>query len=308
MDYKTIPCTNRKNWLEQRRKGIGASDVAAILGECPFRSAMEIYESKVSDSIEDAQLERFYWGHAMEQPIRDRFNDDPPDDLPDGYWSRNTGDFTIYQSKSKPWAQCTPDGLIHPEKSPSPPEGNHQIKNSSQFAGHNWDEGIPIHTRLQVQYEMFVLGVEFSYVSVLIGGCQYKCFREDRKQNVIDWMIPKLENFWSMVQAMKEPEIDESESCAKALARLHPDDNGETVALDAHYADVFDAIKQNDADIAKAKEGTTSLKNQLRKALGDASFGALADGRSFSWKSQDRKGHVVKPSTFRVLRLHKAKK
>ena len=39
----------RDAWLAERRKGIGASDVAAILGEDPRRSALSVYAEKIDD-------------------------------------------------------------------------------------------------------------------------------------------------------------------------------------------------------------------------------------------------------------------
>ena len=33
----------REEWLEWRRKGIGGSDAAAVLGISPFRTAVDLY-------------------------------------------------------------------------------------------------------------------------------------------------------------------------------------------------------------------------------------------------------------------------
>lgn len=37
----------REEWLNYRRRGIGGSDVAAILGVSPFRTARDIYYDKI---------------------------------------------------------------------------------------------------------------------------------------------------------------------------------------------------------------------------------------------------------------------
>lgn len=38
---------NREEWLEERKKGIGGSDVACILGMSPYKSNVELWEEKV---------------------------------------------------------------------------------------------------------------------------------------------------------------------------------------------------------------------------------------------------------------------
>jgi hypothetical protein len=47
------------------------------------------------------------------------------------------------------------------------------------------------------------------------------------------------------------------------------------------------------------------IENRLKAAIGDATFG-VAGGQAFSWKTQERKGYTVQPSTCRVLRTIKS--
>ena len=63
------------NFLTQRKKGIGGSDIAAILGLSQFKTALDVYLSKTTEQPE-LQGEHLYWGHALENPIIDRFVQD----------------------------------------------------------------------------------------------------------------------------------------------------------------------------------------------------------------------------------------
>ena len=38
---------NREQWLEERKKGIGGSDVACILGMSPYKTNVALWEEKV---------------------------------------------------------------------------------------------------------------------------------------------------------------------------------------------------------------------------------------------------------------------
>ena len=59
-----IECKNETDWLAERRKGIGASDAAVILGVSPFKTAYPLYAEKVGDvEAEDLSgIERIKWG------------------------------------------------------------------------------------------------------------------------------------------------------------------------------------------------------------------------------------------------------
>lgn len=60
---------NRAEWLEARRKGIGGSDAAAILGLSRFRSARDVYHDKIGDRPERPATPAMLWGLALEDAI-----------------------------------------------------------------------------------------------------------------------------------------------------------------------------------------------------------------------------------------------
>ena len=45
----------RPEWLEYRRKGLGGSDAAAVLGISPFRTARDLYYDKLNIVTADDQ-------------------------------------------------------------------------------------------------------------------------------------------------------------------------------------------------------------------------------------------------------------
>ncbi|MDY4448544.1 YqaJ viral recombinase family protein, partial [Gemmiger sp.] len=60
-----------QEWLAYRRRGIGGSDVAAILGISPFRTARDLYDDKLN--IASAADDTGNWvalemGHVQKQP------------------------------------------------------------------------------------------------------------------------------------------------------------------------------------------------------------------------------------------------
>ena len=115
-------------------------------------------------------------------------------------------------------------------------------------------------------------------------------------------MVAKLDEFWGYVERREMPPVDESEATAKALARIYPEDDGETVDLPIEASKWDEELEEIKARQKKVKEERTALENKIKAALGVATFGQLPDGGRFSWKLQERSGYTVKPTQFRVLK------
>lgn len=45
---------SREEWLAYRRKGIGGSDAAAVLGISPFRTGVDLYYDKLGLPVDDS--------------------------------------------------------------------------------------------------------------------------------------------------------------------------------------------------------------------------------------------------------------
>ena len=71
---------NRTDWLKARRKGIGGSDAASVLGISPWKSNVQLWEEKTGiaepEDISDKEAVRF--GKESEAAIRRLFELDFP--------------------------------------------------------------------------------------------------------------------------------------------------------------------------------------------------------------------------------------
>src|SRR3990172_13295607 len=64
--------TRKTGWRAARRKGIGATGVAAILGVHPWKSPLDVYLDKrglTQFAPSPAQAEMMEWGHRHERAI-----------------------------------------------------------------------------------------------------------------------------------------------------------------------------------------------------------------------------------------------
>lgn len=62
-------------WLASRRKGIGGSDAAAIIGLNPYKSAYAVYMDKIGLAPEQEDNERMRQGRDLEEYVARRFRE-----------------------------------------------------------------------------------------------------------------------------------------------------------------------------------------------------------------------------------------
>lgn len=290
----------RGAWLKERRSGIGASDSAVVLGLSPFKTPYELWAEKVGVlEQEDEPNEAMEFGIRLEKPIGEAF--EARTGRPVWPWE----EFKIVRHEKYPWMLCTPDAKQYygPGHDDDNDIGLLQIKTTSAFNSREWEDGPPLYYQVQVQHELFVTGWKWGSLVVLIGGQKLRYWDIEPNPAFIEALLPKLERFWRAVEEGDPPPVDGSLATAKVLARLHPDDNGETVELSREALEWDGRIEEIGKRIKALQEEETLLKNQLREAIGDATFGLLPGGCGrWSWKTSTRKGYTVEPTTNRTLR------
>lgn len=295
---RTIQCRDRAEWLEARRAVIGASDSAAIFGVgYKDQSPLTVWESKVRPCEEAEEPKRLRIGRLIEPALRSIFEAET------GLPCESPGDYTIHVHPEYPWLGATLDGRCeHDEYGPCVVE----LKNVDRFLRDEWrDDDPPLKFNVQCQHQMAVTGTSHAFLLGLIGGNEPFVKIVERNDRFIAAMIERLGEFWEYVARGKMPPIDESIASAKVLARLYPEDSGETVWLPDEAADWAAEIEDAKQIIKQAESRKIAAENKVKAALGDATFGEIPSGGRFSWKTQRRKECVVKASQFRVLRLAK---
>jgi len=291
----------REQWLQERKSCIGASESPSVLGINPWKSAFQLWAEKTGFAEPDdlSGSEPVEFGLRLERPIAEAFADRTGRRVE--LWPA----FSLVRDPERPYVSCTPDAVQECERRG---EGLVQIKTTSAFNASDWVDGPPLYYQVQVQQELHVTGYAWGTLVVLIGGQKLRWFDVERNDRFIAALLPKLDEFWRMVQEQIPPEVDGSAATARVLAKLHPDDDGSEVALPAEALAWTEEIEAAKAQIATAEAMKVAAENKLKAAIGSATFGLLPDGGLWSWKTQDRKGFYVEPTSFRVLRKIKTRK
>jgi putative phage-type endonuclease len=292
---------NREAWLEERKLGLGASDVSAALGINPWKSPFSLWAEKcglLPDEDLAAENEAVEWGLALEAPIARKFGERTGRiiELPETP--------TLAVHESLPFLRCTLDAVQRKREGGEP--GDLQIKTTSAWNAAEWSGGaVPLCYQVQVAFELFVTGMAWGSIACLVGGQRLVWADIQRDDAFIEAALPHLQAFWDHVQDRTPPEVDSSPATAKVLQKLHPEDNGMTVELPGESAIWHASLTDAKDRIKQFEEIKTLNENRLKAALADASFGILPDGTGYSFKTQTRAAHEVKASTFRVLRRTK---
>jgi putative phage-type endonuclease len=308
-DVQLVKYDSREEWLAARTASIGASESAALFGLAPEGRESEFsLWAKKAGMVEPEQIDEewLFWGAALEQPIADRYAKRTGHKL----WTPPNA-FCVAVHPRLPFLTATIDRWII-EAAGRTERGDLEIKNVGAFNA-DWREdgaaALPLYVQAQVQHQLAVTGFGWAVVAALVGGNKLETFEIERNPEFIAELEAKAEEFWGKVQRKEAPPADGKTATTKALKRLHPDDNGETMELDAAAVELAAELEAAKAWKKAGEDAAEEAGNKLRAILGANTYGALPDGRVVSLKTTETKGYtcVVEPKKYRTLKILKAK-
>ena len=270
LPYEIVTVTpDTDEWLEERRKSIGASEVAAVMGLSRYSTALEVYKSK--QGIADNFDPLLGWiGHESE-PIIERWVSrwsGVPVTLEPGFMARST---------ARPELHATFDRISRD------PFTTWQFKTAHQYAGHHWDEGVPTDIRVQVQAEMFVAGTDRAAVVVWIGGREFRLYWEPRDNVFIDdHMVPALVEFWGNLRAGVAPP---PQNVTEAV-ETWPGEVSSQMELDDDTFDLLEELTVSRSDRKAMEEREDEIKLELAPLIANATE-LYRDGRlAYTYRPQ----------------------
>lgn len=285
-------------WLRLRQQGIGASEIAAALGVSRYKTPLRLYLEKTGQlEPEDLSTKaRVDWGKRTEQLIARRHA------LRSGH--RVEWDGRLVRSQPFPWAQATLDARVWlPSVTDDCPA---EIKWTETWNAETWGDGRPLEYWWQTQHQMLVTGASHVVLIVQIGGDWPAWEIIDRDEAAIRRIIRAGGEFWDRVVTRTPPPPQADD--ASILSKVFPVDDGSSKSLAGAFLDVADTLEGLKAQRKLLEAQIAEAEAHVKAELGAATFGHLPDGRVFSWKTQERAGYTVAPTTSRVLRLAKPKK
>lgn len=177
---------SEKEWLAYRRKGIGGSDVAALLGISPWRTARDLYYDKLNIAAVEDNEENWValeMGHLLEPLVAKIFQ-------------HRTG-YKIYQVKKMfqhpkyPWMLADVDYFV---ELPDGTTAILEIKTTNYNAKDHWwlngEETVPVYYETQGRHYMAVMNVDRCFFCCLYGNNEEETIiREIRRDEAYYYAI-----------------------------------------------------------------------------------------------------------------------
>ena len=250
-----------------RRKGIGASDVAELLGISPYEGAspVRLFAEKVGliphdDNEEETTEQRV--GHALEGALVRLYERESNRKV------ISSGEFV--ESVVHPdleWARCNLDGRIEGARIAL------EIKVVGIGMAADWDlladDGIPNYVRVQVAWQCFVADLDAVHVVALIGGTGFRVFYIDRDRELERMLVASCQSFWIGVLSKQAPPLDGSSGARLMLEELYPPPPADVeLAAPEHVIPIGDRRVKAAAAEVRAREAKELANNELREEMG----------------------------------------
>lgn len=207
-----IPSTHEE-WLQERKKGLGASDAGTIIGVNKWKTNVELWQEKVGlREPEDISHKSYVqYGHDAEPHLRSLFALDHPE-LRVTYESP----YKMIFSDELPFIFATPDGELEEIATGRP--GGLEIKTTEIMNPRQWSQWkgrIPdqyfsqvCHQFLATKWEFIILLAQIKWTNR--DGEKMKMIKEypiERRDvlDSIEYLKPMEIKFWHNVQTKTEP-------------------------------------------------------------------------------------------------------
>lgn len=274
-----IPASSETEWLEARRQGVTASEIAILMGLSPYSSPYALYHQKLGNLGEQPDTAVLERGRVLEPHIADKFIERHPDLMAAG-----TGR-ELFAHQDRPWQMATPDRLLCDDMRLDFTGDGATIEEFEPVAvleckvdggSDEWgDEGtgeIPVHYRCQVLWQMDVMGVDRAYVACLrVRDWRIRVYEltlDDDARDDLMLMRSAAELFLDRIAAGAEPDVDWRLATIAALKTLHPSvDDDVTAAIGPQLADRYEAACRNYKHWEQRKR---LYEAQIRERAGNA--------------------------------------
>lgn len=197
--------------MSDRSKRIGGSDVAAILGVHPYKTALDLWSEKVAGLTNDVDNYAIRKGLALEGVLLD-------------FAKEKLGLLTMHRNQKYihpkyPYmagevdAICNAGSVVLEAKS---------VGNSAKEKF--WQSGqIPPHYELQIRFYMAISDADRAHLVADLGEYEPRIYDIERDRLFEDLLISNVKAFWEgHVLTKIPPEIDGGERFLEAMNKLHP--------------------------------------------------------------------------------------
>jgi putative phage-type endonuclease len=243
---------------EIRKKGLGATDCAAVMGLSPYKTPYELWLQKTGRQSDTAILseDRLRLRHAHEETIAREYAFQREVKL-------KRVNQTVFHKKF-PFMLCNLDRVIIGQRKIV------ECKSSTGFMRAAWglsgSDEAPIHYILQVQHQMACTGYEEADIAALIDIDDYRIFPTPRNDKVIQKIEDSCERFWlDHVLA----DIPPAPTTRGDLKLMYPLNNGSFIDVQPSIKETISFITNIKSDIKNMSKDIESAEKEIIQFIAD---------------------------------------
>lgn len=258
-------------WHAVRSTGLGASEIAAVVGLSPWESHFSLWHRKAGMIPPVAETVLMRLGNVLEAPLADMFAAEHSE-----LRIHRTG---TWRSRARPWQLCNPDRLARDRGGLTGRSFMGAVPVEVKWApysdgwGPTGTDEIPVHYRCQVLWQIDLLGAAFGYLVALVGADYREYYIEYDPEDCLllrDAGAAFIRSLPAGDYPGDPPDIDQTGHTFRALKRLHPEIDDRAVELTdglaATYREALDGARTAGALEQYAKNCILEYMGTARRA------------------------------------------
>lgn len=249
-------------WLAERLSSIGASEVAAAVGESSYGGTpLQVYLSKIGARGNDFDPLLSLIGHGSEPIISDWVEQYHPEvgSVYPGYMARH---------EDYPWLHATFDRVV------VDPDGLHvplQLKTSTVFVKHKWNLEVPVDYRIQEEIECLVMDAPYALLAVWhTGTTEFELYKLPAHADRQTALAETTRQLWEYIESRTPP----PPSLGDDLAAMFPASPDKTVIADEDMVETVEFLRETaamrNAVTKEYQAQEADAKHALEKYMQDA--------------------------------------
>lgn len=243
--------------IENRKKGIGASEAATVLGLNQNISPYQLWLIKTGRSEPEdlSNIPCVYWGTVHEDNILRHYEKVMNCKV-------NKPTETMFHIEHS-FMLCHPDGIV---------EGLSKLLECkfAMFAKDQWGENgtdiVPMNYIVQVQYQMSVTGTQECDLAVLIGGYDFRVYHFKRDESLIKRITDEVVKFWKLVESDTPPTLRDRVDAVLA----YPLSNGNLKDAEPEVLTTLEKFKEIRSKVKELDKMKEQLSSKLALFIQDA--------------------------------------
>lgn len=260
-------------WRKLRKKSLGGSDAAVIVGLNQWKSQYTLWADKKEfiSEIEDNEAMRV--GRDLEQYVAERFCEETSKKVR----RRNA----MFLHDNYDFISANVDREIVGENA------GLECKTTSVFNKSDFESGeVPLYYYCQCMHYMAVMGYEKMYLAVLVLGKAFYWFEILRDDAEIENLINREVEWWnSFIVGDKVPPLDGSSSTDSTLNEMYPEDN-RCVIHDSGLKNSVELYLKLKMQIKELEVTARGYEQEIKSNMGEAEKCYIGRYEA-NWKNQN---------------------